>query len=163
METRDYAFTVPFTTMQTGLTRGGLAANIVPKECEFIFEARTLPGASEQKLFQEVKDYAATLLPEMQRIEPNAAIKLELLNTAPGMNMQETDEIVKLATALSRNKPNGAVSYGTEGGLFQAAGIPTVICGPGDIEQAHRPNEFVSLAQLAQCEAFMGRLLENEA
>jgi acetylornithine deacetylase len=163
LETRDYAFTVPFTTMQTGLIRGGLAANIVPKECEFIFEARTLPGQSEQKLFQEVKDYAATLLPEMQRIEPNAAIKLELLNSAPGMNMQETDEIVKLATALSRNKPNGAVSYGTEGGLFQAAGIPTVICGPGDIEQAHRPNEFVSLAQLAQCEAFMRRLLENEA
>ena len=59
-----------------------------------------------------------------------------------------------------RNKPNGAVSYGTEGGLFRAAGIPTVICGPGDIEQAHRPNEFVSLAQ---CEAFMQRLLENEA
>ena len=163
LETRDYAFTVPFTTMQTGLIRGGLAANIVPKECEFIFEARTLPGASEHKLFQEVKDFAATLLPEMQRIEPNAAIKLELMNTAPGMNMQETDEIVKLAAALSRNKPNGAVSYGTEGGLFQAAGIPTVICGPGDIEQAHRPNEFVSLAQLAQCEAFMQRLLENEA
>ena len=163
LETRDYAFTVPFTTMQTGLIRGGLAANIVPKECEFIFEARTLPGASEHKLFQEVKDYTATLLPEMQRIEPNAAIKLELLNTAPGMNMQESDEIVKRATALSRNKPNGAVSYGTEGGLFQAAGIPTVICGPGDIEQAHRPNEFVSLAQLAQCEAFMQRLLENEA
>ena len=162
LETRDYAFTVPFTTMQTGLIRGGLAANIVPKECEFIFEARTMPGQSEQKLFQEVKDFAATLLPEMQRIEPNAAIQLELMNTAPGMNMQETDEIVKLATALSRNKPNGAVSYGTEGGLFQAAGIPTVICGPGDIEQAHRPNEFVSLAQLAQCEAFMQRLLENE-
>ena len=162
LETRDYAFTVPFTTMQTGLIRGGLAANIVPKECEFIFEARTMPGASEHKLFQEIKDFAATLLPEMQRIEPNAAINLELLNTAPGMNMQETDDIVKLAAALSRNKPNGAVSYGTEGGLFQAAGIPTVICGPGDIEQAHRPNEFVSLAQLAQCEAFMTRLLENE-
>ena len=162
LETRDYAFTVPFTTMQTGLIRGGLAANIVPKECEFIFEARTMPGASEHKLFQEVKDFAATLLPEMQRIEPNAAIQLELMNTAPGMNMLESDEIVKLATALSRNKPNGAVSYGTEGGLFQAAGIPTVICGPGDIEQAHRPNEFVSLAQLALCEAFMQRLLENE-
>ncbi|OYY51855.1 MAG: hypothetical protein B7X59_08875 [Polaromonas sp. 39-63-203] len=99
----------------------------------------------------------------MQRIEPNAAIKLELLNTSPGMNMRKSDEIVTLATALSRNKPNGAVSYGAEGGLFQAAGIPTVICGPGDIEQAHRPNEFVALAQLAQCEAFMQRLLKNEA
>ena len=159
LETRDYAFTVPFTTMQTGLIRGGLAANIVPKECEFIFEARTLPGASEHKLFQEVKDFAATLLPEMQRIEPNAAIKLELLNSAPGMNMQETDEIVKLATALSRNKPNGAVSYGTEGGLFQAAGIPTVICGPGDIEQAHKPDEYIEVSELRKCEVFMGRLV----
>ncbi len=163
LETRDYAFTVPFTTMQTGLIRGGLAANIVPKDCEFIFEARTLPGASEHKLLQEVKDYAATLLPEMRRVEPNAQISVEVTNSAPGMNMKETDDIVKLATALSRNKPNGAVSYGTEGGLFQRAGIPTVICGPGDIEQAHRPNEFVSLEQLAQCEAFMARLLENEA
>ena len=135
----------------------------MPKECEFIFEARTLPGASEHKLFQEVRDFAATLLPEMQRIESNAVIKLELMNTAPGMNMQESDEIVKLATALSRNKPNGAVSYGTEGGLFQAAGIPTVICGPGDIEQAHRPNEFASLAQLAQCEAFMLRLIQDDS
>ena len=162
LETRDYAFTVPFTTMQTGLIRGGIAVNIVPKTCEFVFEARTLPGASEQKLFQEVQDYAATLLPEMQRVEPNARIEFEMLNTAPGMNMQESDEIVKLAEALSRNKPNGAVSYGTEGGLFQKAGIPTVICGPGDIDQAHRPNEFVSLEQLAQCEAFMQRLLETE-
>ena len=162
LETRDHAFTVPFTTMQTGLIRGGIAVNIVPKTCEFVFEARTLPGASEQKLFQEVQDYAATLLPEMQRVDPNARIEFEMLNTAPGMNMQESDEIVKLAEALSRNKPNGAVSYGTEGGLFQKAGIPTVICGPGDIDQAHRPNEFVSLEQLAQCEAFMQRLLDTE-
>ena len=163
LETRDYAFTVPFTTLQTGLIKGGLASNIVPKDCEFVFEARTLPGASEHKLFQEVQDFAATLLPEMKRVEPNAAIKFEMMTTAPGMNMKDSDDIVKLAALLSRNKPNGAVSYGTEGGLFQAAGIPTVICGPGDIEQAHRPNEFVSLEQLAQCEAFMQRLLENEA
>ena len=77
--------------------------------------------------------------------------------------MKESDDIVKLAAALSRNKPNGAVSYGTDGGLFQQAGIPTVICGPGDIEQAHRPNEFVSLAQIAQCEAFMLRLIDSES
>ena len=70
---------------------------------------------------------------------------------------------MKLAAALARNKPNGAVSYGTEGGLFQQAGIPTVICGPGDIEQAHRPNEFATLDQIAQCEAFMLRLIETES
>ncbi len=163
LETRDYAFTVPYTTLQTGTIKGGLASNIVPKDCEFQFEARTMPGASAHRLFQEIKDFAATLLPEMQRIEPNAAIHLEALASAPGMSMQESDDIVKLAAALSRNKANGAVSYGTEGGLFQQAGIPTVICGPGDIEQAHRPNEFATLAQLAQCEAFMHRLIESES
>ncbi len=163
LETRDYAFTVPFSTMQTGTIKGGLASNIVPKDCEFQFESRTIPGASADRLYQEIQDFAATLLPEMRRIEPNAAIVFEAVASAPGMNMKESDDIVKLAAALSRNKPNGAVSYGTEGGLFQQAGIPTVICGPGDIEQAHRPNEFVSLAQIAQCEAFMLRLIDSEA
>ena len=162
LETRDYSFTVPFTTLQTGTIKGGLASNIVPKDCEFQFEARTMPGASADRLYQEIQDFAATLLPEMLRVEPNAAIRFEMLGSAPSMRINETDDIVKLAAALSRNKPNGAVSYGTEGGLFQAAGIPTVICGPGDIGQAHRPNEFVSLVQLAQCQAFMARLLENE-
>ena len=163
LETRDYAFTVPFSTMQTGTIKGGLASNIVPKDCEFQFESRTIPGASADRLYQEIQDFAATLLPEMRRIEPNAAIVFEAVASAPGMNMKESDDIVKLAAALSRNKPNGAVSYGTEGGLFQQAGIPTVICGPGDIEQAHRPNEFVSLAQIAQCEAFMLRLIDSES
>lgn len=163
LETRDYAFTVPFTTMQTGTIKGGLASNIVPKDCEFQFEARTMPGASADRLYQEIQDFAATLLPDMRRVEPNAAIRFEALGSAPGMNMKESDDIVKLAAALARNKPNGAISYGTEGGLFQQAGIPTVICGPGDIEQAHRPNEFVSLEQIAQCEAFMLRLIDSES
>lgn len=162
LETRDYAFTVPFTTLQTGTIRGGLASNIVPKECEFAFEARTMPGVAAEKLYQEIQDFAATLLPEMRRVEPNAAIDFEWVASAPGLNMQESDAIVQLASALSRNRPDGAVSYGTEAGLFQQAGIPSVICGPGNIEQAHRPNEFVTLAQLAQCEAFMLRLIQDD-
>ena len=163
LESRDYSFTVPFTTLQTGTIKGGLASNIVPRDCEFQFEARTMPGASADRLYQEIQDFAATLLPEMKRVEPNAAIQFEMLASAPGMSTQESDAIVKLAASLARNKPNGAVSYGTEGGLFQQAGIPTVICGPGDIEQAHRPNEFATLEQIAQCEAFMLRLIESES
>ena len=163
LESRDYAFTVPFTTLQTGTIKGGLASNIVPKDCEFQFESRTMPGASPDRLYQEIQDFAATLLPEMLRVEPLAAIKFEMLATAPGMSAQESDAIVQLAAGFSRNKPHGAVSYGTEGGLFQEAGIPTVICGPGDIAQAHRPDEFVSLEQLAHCEAFMLRLVASEA
>ncbi len=163
LESRDYSFTVPFTTLQTGTIKGGLASNIVPRDCEFHFEARTMPGASADRLYQEIQDFAATLLPEMKRVEPNAAIQFDMLSSAPGMSTEESAAIVTLAASLARNKPNGAVSYGTEGGLFQQAGIPTVICGPGDIEQAHRPNEFASLEQIAQCEAFMLRLIESES
>jgi acetylornithine deacetylase len=162
LETRNYGFTVPYTTLQTGTIRGGLAPNIVPKECEFHFEARTMPGVSAEKIFHEIQNFAKTLLPEMQRVEPNAAIDIEWLHSAPGLSMQENHELVKLAIALSRNTSTGAVSYGTEAGLFQQAGIPTVICGPGSIEEAHRPNEYVSLEQIAQCEAFMLRLMNTQ-
>jgi acetylornithine deacetylase len=160
LETRDYGFTVPYTTMQTGLIRGGLASNIVPKECIFEFEARTMPGTDATHLLQEVESYAARLLPEMLLVEPNAKIAFERLASAPGLSTQEHEAIVQLAISLSRNKATGAVSYGTEAGLFQGAGIPTVVCGPGSIEQAHRPNEFVPLEQVAQCEAFLLRLLD---
>ena len=163
LESRDYSYTVPFTTLQTGTIKGGIASNIVPKDCEFQFEARTMPGASADRLYKEIQDFAQTLLPEMKRVEPNAAITFEALSSAPGMSTEESDAIVQLAASLSRNKPNGAVSYGTEGGLFQQAGIPSVICGPGNIEQAHRPNEFVTLEQIAQCEEFMLRLIDSEA
>lgn len=161
LETRDYGFTVPYSTLQTGVMRGGIASNIIPKECEFQFEARTLPGVEAATLYREIQDFAATLVPEMQRVEPNAAIDFEWLASAPGLSMQESDAIVQLAAALTRNKAVGAVSYGTEAGLFQKAGIPTVVCGPGSIEQAHRPNEFVALEQIAQCEAFLLRLLDS--
>lgn len=160
LETRDYGFAVPYTTMQTGLIRGGLASNIVPKECDFEFEARTMPGVDANHLYQEVQNYAAQLLPEMLLVEPNAKIAFEWLASAPGLSTKEHDAIAQLATALSRTKTTGTVSYGTEAGLFQRAGIPTVVCGPGSIEQAHRPNEFVALDQVAQCEAFLLRLLD---
>ncbi len=154
------AFTVPYTTLQTGIVHGGFASNIVPKLCEFQFEARTTPGISAEGLYRDIQDFAAGLLPEMRKVEPNAAIEFEWLASAPGLDMRESDPIVQLAANLTRSHSYGAVSYGTEAGLFQEAGIPTVVCGPGSIEEAHRPNEFVSLEQVAQCEAFMLRLLE---
>jgi acetylornithine deacetylase len=157
-EQRDAAYTVPYSTLQTGLMRGGLATNIIPKDCDFQFEARTLPGMSAEALYADIQRYAESLLPEMRKVEPQAAIAFEWLASAPGLQMQESDGIVRLAAQLAGNAPNGAVSYGTEAGLFQQAGIPTVICGPGSIEQAHTPNEYIALEQLAQCETFMQRL-----
>ena len=161
IETRDYGFTVPYSTLSTGLIRGGIAANVVPKDCEFSFDMRTLPNASADALYQEIRTYAEVLAHEMQGVDPESGIDLVYASQTVGLAASEADAIVQWAMQLSGNSSVGKVSYGTEAGLFQQMGVPSVICGPGDIAEAHRPNEFVSLDQLAQCEAFMGRVLET--
>jgi acetylornithine deacetylase len=157
-ETRNYGFTVPYTTLSTGIIRGGIAANVVPKQCEFQFDMRTLPSASAAQLHERIRGYANELAEEMRRLDPDSGIDLEWASSAEGLNASEKDAIVQLAMQLSEQHSTGKVSYGTEAGLFQKAGIPSVICGPGDIAEAHRPNEFVALEQLARCEEFLGRL-----
>jgi acetylornithine deacetylase len=161
IERRDYGFTVPYSTLSTGLIRGGIAANVVPKDCEFHFDLRTLPNASPDALYQEIRGYAETLAREMKAVDPQSGIDLLWSSQTVGLAAAETDAIVQWAMKLSKNATVGKVSYGTEAGLFQEMGVPTVICGPGDIAEAHRPNEFVALEQLAQCEAFMDRILET--
>ena len=161
-ESRDYGFDVPFTTMQTGVISGGTAGNIVPRECIFQFEFRYLPGVDPDALEREIREYAErVLLPEMHRTDPDTGVSIEIKSDNPGLSMSETDEITRLAQALARKRSTAKVAYLTEGGLFQQAGIPAIICGPGSIEQAHRPDEYVTLEQVALCESFMQRLLEQ--
>jgi acetylornithine deacetylase len=160
-EQRDCGFTVPYTTLSTGLIRGGIAANVVPKECEFQFDLRTLPQASAEALYQEIRAQADTLAEEMRATEPQAGIDLEWASRTIGLEAAESDAIVQWALRQSRSASTGKVSYGTEAGLFQEMGVPTVVLGPGDIAEAHRPNEFVALEQLAQCEVFLGRIVEG--
>ncbi|HXC09218.1 MAG TPA: acetylornithine deacetylase [Steroidobacteraceae bacterium] len=160
-ETRDYGFTVPYSTLSTGVIHGGIAANIVPKDCMFQFDMRTLPQTSPEALHQEIRAHAQELAHEMQAVDADSGIDLECVSQTVGLAAAETDAIVQWAMQLSRNSQVGKVSYGTEAGLFQKMGVPSVICGPGDIAQAHRPNEFVALGQLAQCERFMDRILEG--
>ncbi|HEY2675852.1 MAG TPA: acetylornithine deacetylase [Steroidobacteraceae bacterium] len=161
IERRDYGFTVPYSTLSTGLIQGGIAANVVPKDCVFQFDMRTLPQASPDALYQEIHAYAEALAAEMRAIDPQSGIDLKWMSQTVGLAASESDAIVQWAMKLSRNSTVGKVSYGTEAGLFQQMGVPTVICGPGDIAEAHRPNEFVALDQLAQCESFMDRILET--
>lgn len=157
-EVRDYGFNVPYSTLSTGVIRGGIAANVIPKQCEVHFDMRTLPTASSDALYGEITEYARTLEAAMQKEDPSGRIELIWESSTDGLAANENDAIVLLARKLSRNDATGKVSYGTEAGLFQQIGIPTVICGPGDIAQAHAPDEFVALGQLAQCERFMERL-----
>ena len=161
LEQRDYGFTVPYSTLSTGLIQGGIAANVVPKDCVFQFDMRTLPQLKPDTLYQEIRRYAEVLAAEMRGIDPSAGIDLQWVSQTVGLAAAESYAIVQWAMQLSRNPTVGKVSYGTEAGLFQKMGVPTVVCGPGDIAEAHRPNEFVALDQLAQCESFMDRILET--
>ncbi|RPI44819.1 MAG: acetylornithine deacetylase [Betaproteobacteria bacterium] len=158
----DALYDIAHTTVHTGVIQGGTALNIVPKECSFDFEFRHLPGDDPNVLIEEVKRYAeGTLLPEMQRVDPNSGFAWDVLSVMPGLDVSAESEAARLALALTDFRDVGKVSYGTEASLFQQAGIPAVVCGPGSIEQAHKPNEYVSLDQLAQCEAFLRRLMDR--
>jgi len=161
LEARDHGFDVPFTTMQTGTIRGGTAANIVPKECVFDWEFRYLPGANPDAIENEVRSYAASLLPEMQKVAAETGIDFDLKSAIPGSDAKETDDLTQLALALARKPGVSKVAYATEAGLFEQAGLPSIICGPGSITQAHKPNEYCDLEQIVLCETFMDRLLER--
>jgi acetylornithine deacetylase len=163
-EARDNGFDVPFTTLQTGVIKGGTAANIVPRDCEVHFEFRYLPGVDPEALESEIKSYAErVLLPEMRAVDPATFISFETKAEIPGLDPSvdraEQDRVTALAQALARNQAIAKVAYATEAGLFQRAGIPSIICGPGSIGEAHKANEFITLEQVALCESFMERLL----
>jgi acetylornithine deacetylase len=160
----DPDFVPPYTTVHTGTIAGGTALNIVPKDCSFMFEFRFLPGVDAEALLAEVTRFAATRVePEMKAVQPQCGLVFEELTSFPGLAVDAADEVTQLALALSGANATGKVSFGTEAGLFQHAGIPTVVCGPGSIEQAHKPDEFIALDQVHACEAFLRRLMDRAA
>jgi acetylornithine deacetylase len=158
----DPGYDPPYSTIHTGLIRGGTALNIVPAECSFEFEIRNLPHHDPESLMAEVRGFAQDVVPEMLAIDGATGIMFDEYNTTAGLDTGEQDEAAILARQLSgANGPSGKVSFTTEAGLFHASGIPTVVCGPGSIAQAHKPDEFIDLTQVAQGEAFLRRLLDH--
>jgi len=157
----DAAYEVPYTTVHTGVIRGGTALNIVPRDCRFDFEFRHLPSEDPDVLFAELKRFAATLLPEMHAVDATTHIEFDPLSATPGFEGPHAGGIAELAKTWSGTRDVGKVSFGSEAALFHNAGVATVICGPGHIAQAHQPNEWVALEQLAQCEAFMRRVVDH--
>ena len=160
----DPEYTPAYTTIQTGVVHGGTALNIVPKDCAFDFEFRLLPGEDPEAGIGELRAFAEDrLLPEMRAVRPEAAIEFEELSAFPGLDTADDAEITRLVASLTGANATAKVSFGTEGGLFQQAGIATIVCGPGSIEQAHKPDEFIDLDQIAQCERFIGRIFDSIA
>jgi len=157
----DDRFDPPFGTMQVGTIKGGTAGNIVPKTCEFHWQVRSVPGTGPEKVEKGFNNYADGLLPAVRQVAPDAAIVTTHLNSVPSFQAKGNSEAVALALSLSGANTTHAVSYGTEAGLFEEAGCPTVICGPGNIAQAHAADEFVTVAQLDLCMAFLARLADR--
>ncbi|MGM0576950.1 MAG: acetylornithine deacetylase [Myxococcota bacterium] len=146
----DAAFEPAFTTVHTGWIEGGTALNIIPASCTFELEVRNLPGHDPDALLAEVRDFAEQrLVPEMREVAPDAGIEWEERTRYPGLATPEDAPVTSLARSLTGGGGTRRVSYGSEAGLFEAAGIPSVLCGPGSIGQAHKPDEFVTLEQVA--------------
>jgi acetylornithine deacetylase len=160
-EHHDRRFDPPFSTVQTGVIKGGRALNIVPAECEFDFEVRALPGVDAQEVADQLQTYAqAELLPTMRSVQADTGIRLQPLSAYPGLATSPDSEAARLLALISESNDFGTVAFGTEGGLFGEAGIPTVVCGPGSMDQGHKPDEFISLEQLAGCDAMLARLAD---
>ncbi|OLL28285.1 acetylornithine deacetylase (ArgE) [Burkholderia sp. SRS-W-2-2016] len=160
----DARFDPPFSTVQTGVIKGGRALNIVPAECEFDFEVRSVPGFDATVVAEKLRAYAeAELLPKMRAVQASTDIRLEQLNAYPELATDEESEAARLLALLSGSNEFGTVAFGTEGGLFTRAGIPAVVCGPGSMDQGHKPDEFVTVEQLNGCDAMLMRLADRLA
>ena len=154
-------FSPPCTTINIGTIKGGTALNIIPKTCSFLWEYRMLPGADPEEIINRFNDYAeGDVLKRMRAVFPGANIETRVRAQSPGLAALDGDPGETLVMKLAQCNSAEAVSYNTEAGLYQLADIPTVVCGPGDIAQAHKPDEFIELAQVKECEAFMQRLAD---
>jgi acetylornithine deacetylase len=137
------------------VVEGGIADNVVPEDCRFHYEFRNLPGEEVAALQARVLAAAAALEPGMKAVEPSSGFRFEASCEMPAFRAPADDAAVRLALSLAGTRETTNVAFGTEAGLYQGAGMATVVCGPGSIAQAHQADEFVSLAQLAHCETFL--------
>ena len=160
-EPRYTGFDVPYSTASVGQFHGGIADNVVPRDAEFRYEFRDLPTADAAAMQRAVVEAALAMEPAMQRVAPEAGFRFETICEVPSFLGSADDAVTRLALRLSGAQQTTLVAFGTEAGLFQRAGIPSVVCGPGSITQAHQPDEYVSLEQLARCENFVRGLAEQ--
>ncbi len=159
---RDERFTPPHTTVHVGTIHGGTARNIIPRECVFQWEIRPLPGDNHQKILDRFTARVAELLAQMQAVHPQASITSRPISHMTGVTLPASAQAnCHTVMRCAQTNAEKAVSFGTEAGVFNDHGVPAIICGPGDIQQAHKPNEFIELAQIRACIEFMLRLTSD--
>jgi len=159
---RDPAYAVPYTTVHAGIMHGGEALNIVPGSCQIDFEIRHIAADDPETILSDLRvDAQDIVAPYRDRFE-GAAITIETLSSYPGLDTPADSPTVTLVAALlDSSLPTIKVAYGTEGGLFAAGlDIPVLICGPGEMAQGHKPDEYVEVSQLEECGRFLARLVD---
>lgn len=158
----DSGYDVAHSTLSVTTIAGGTALNIIPNRCEIGFDIRALPAVDVDALVDRIEDYAATrTLPRMRERAPEAAIRVERMAEFIGLDTPPDHPAVRFVKRLAGRNDHSKVAYGTEAGLFSRdAGVVSVVCGPGSIEQAHKPDEFVTLAEIDRCRAFVDRLAD---
>ena len=154
-------FDPPFSTIHVGVIHGGTARNIVAKDCEFQWEFRALPGAPPNFAYDRLENYREELRRTIFVGFPDAGVETTIENQVPGLAPQPGSEAETLALRLARRNGTIAVPYATEAGQFQRAGVAAVVCGPGHIDQAHQPDEFIDIAELAACLEFLRGLAQQ--
>lgn len=158
----DARFDPPHTTLQVGTITGGAILNIIPEHAEITLGWRPIPGDDPGAELAALREHVARAIePAMKAVDPATGFTYESLGEAPGLALPESHPLVALVRQASGANSIGAVSYCTEGGFYEAAGIPTIICGPGSIAQAHQPDEWIAADQLLACDAFIDRLAER--
>ncbi len=155
----DNGFNPPYTTLDIGVINGGTAANIIPARCDIKWGFRGLPDQDMDKLESEIRSFIDDeIVPDMQAVSSDTGVVTIVRSDVPPLQPDENSTAEQLVRHLSKLNESGRVSYGTEAGLFQKAGIPGVIYGPGSIEQAHLPDEYVEVSQLDECNRFLAEL-----
>ncbi len=158
----DPLYAVPVSTTSIGVIRGGTVRNIVAGECVVDFDLRCVAGDDPHAIVAEIEAYARDVLePPMKAIFPGAGFTFEELALVPGLDTAADAPVTLLAKRFAGRNDHAKVAYGTEAGLFQEIGIPSVIVGPGSIEQAHKPDEYVEAVELRKADAFIGKLIAH--
>ncbi|WP_375174217.1 acetylornithine deacetylase [Pseudooceanicola sp.] len=158
----DSKFEPPWTTINIGRLSGGHVHNVIPGLAEVDWEMRPVQDSDQAFVRAEIDDYVRnTLLPAMRRVDPEAEIVTEVIGEVAGLDPMEDNAVRDLVAQLTGANGTELVSFGTEAGLFQQLGMSAVICGPGSIAQAHKPDEFVALDQLAQCLSMLDKLADQ--
>lgn len=155
-------FDPPHTTIHVGTVQGGTILNIIPERAEFVMEWRNIPADDCQREVERLRAHVARAIePAMHAVSPDTGFGYEMLVNMPGMSLAPEHELTTLIKQLTGSNSTGKVSYGTEAGFYQEAGIPTIVCGPGHIAQAHQPDEWIAESELAACDTFIRKLADR--